>query len=347
MNPLRCLPLAAAALLGGCAAVPDLTLGYYPATWKAQVLATRLVWCDEAKTEIFKGPVVSAGSPLYYRDPDGTRQTLRLKALDRWYASTDLTLGLTPDGRLRSVNQTAEGAGETTVRAFAGLASTVKTLTTKNRSTPTPPSVAAACQLIDRIAGAKKPLMVAYEAELARSDLKPSGPDKGHTAALQPVDADQAVITGMLPSLRARIALTDIAPPQRNSTDDEQVLVLQRVQTAVVSIEELGVRGGAPTSWTAADSIAFVVPSAETYVLPIPKPALFGNVKFGLSLLDSGAISSINYGRTPGAAGAANALNEVAKLESPSTRYNQLKAEYDLLSIQNKLARCRADPASC
>jgi hypothetical protein len=52
-------------------------------------------------------------------------------------------------------------------------------------------------------------------------------------------------------------------------------------------------------------------------VLPIPKAALFGGEQFSLTLSESGAVTSLSYGKTSGAPAALGAANSVATTITP------------------------------
>ncbi len=93
-----------------------------------------------------------------------------------------------------------------------------------------------------------------------------------------------------------------------------------------------------------------MVPSPKTYLLPIPKAALFGKQNFALSLADSGAVTAIEYGKATGAAGPLNVLGAAATAAAPDStaaKAAEVKAQADLIAQQQRLTRCQAHPAQC
>lgn len=92
------------------------------------------------------------------------------------------------------------------------------------------------------------------------------------------------------------------------------------------------------------------VPLPQTYLLPIPKAALFGKQSFSLSLSEAGAVTSVDYGKNTGAASALNAAGAIATAAAPETvaaKAAEVKAQADLIAQQQRLARCHANPAQC
>ena len=99
------------------------------------------------------------------------------------------------------------------------------------------------------------------------------------------------------------------------------------------------------------DSCAkLTAPDAQTYVLPIPKAALFGKQSFSLALSEAGVITSVEYGKNTGAASVLNAAGAAATAQAPETtaaKAADVKAQADLIAQQQRLARCQANPAQC
>ena len=97
-----------------------------------------------------------------------------------------------------------------------------------------------------------------------------------------------------------------------------------------------------------ADTFA-LVPTAHTYDLPIPKPALFGKQSLALVVAPSGAVTSIDYGKVSGAGDASGSL--AAILAAPSATAVDMvavaKDQADLIVQQQRLVQCKAKPKTC
>lgn len=114
---------AGAALLTGCAAVPDVTIRYRPVTWKVGVTVVHTVTCThDSKGIVFDQKV--AFTPGYGPD-ERAWMTLNLKDLDRFFADTDLAVEFTTDGRLRSINHSSTGQSEPIIKSFVEASAAV------------------------------------------------------------------------------------------------------------------------------------------------------------------------------------------------------------------------------
>lgn len=120
-----------------------------------------------------------------------------------------------------------------------------------------------------------------------------------------------------------------------------------------VSIVDLEVDGPAPDPKAPAISIwktQVAVPERLYYDLPIPTGAVFGKTQFSLSLAGAGSISKLEYGTTSGstdAADLAGAIAKSAKGPSAAQEASAVQAKADLVYENQRLAICKATPASC
>ncbi|WP_250437702.1 hypothetical protein [Caballeronia sp. ATUFL_F2_KS9A] len=90
--------------------------------------------------------------------------------------------------------------------------------------------------------------------------------------------------------------------------------------------------------------------SDRDYALHIPKSPAFGTQQFVLMLADSGAISTIQYVKNSGTTAALTGVTDVLTPFRRSTTAEQadaVKAQADLSAQQTRLAACEADPATC
>lgn len=134
--------------------------------------------------------------------------------------------------------------------------------------------------------------------------------------------------------------LQPIAQPRDAVGSAEVPLRLQRMVSFSVQVRDA--QGD-----IAAKSIP--VPTSGSFVLPVPKAALFGKQSFSLSLADSGRITSLGYGSTSGAAGSLNALSAVAGAETTeeNAQAAAMKAASDLIAQQQRYSNCKLKPTEC
>ena len=92
-----------------------------------------------------------------------------------------------------------------------------------------------------------------------------------------------------------------------------------------------------------------LIPRAETYKLPIPKPVLFGKQTFAIGLTDTGAVSTISYGKVDGSASALNSLSALASAQTTvaSAKAAELQARADLIAQQQRVVLCESKPDQC
>lgn len=116
-----------------------------------------------------------------------------------------------------------------------------------------------------------------------------------------------------------------------------------------MSSENLHEDGQAEATQGLIGSKSLPVPTTETFVLPIPKAALFGKQTFVLSLAESGRISTLGYGRTTGVPGAFNAATaaSTAEITEDNAGAAALKAAADLIAQQQRFNTCKLKPTDC
>jgi len=117
----------------------------------------------------------------------------------------------------------------------------------------------------------------------------------------------------------------------------------------VVRTGNLASRCGAePPVWKG-EIAAAQLGKGHEYALPIPRPPLFGKQVFAATVQESGALSSVQYASTTGTGSALDTLGAAVSgvTGAAAAKAAQLRAESDLIEQQERLVRCRADPASC
>lgn len=360
-------------VLGGCASVPDVTIQYRPVQWSMLVTVAHTIGCaskDAAE------PVVKTSAdvqPLYSAGKPDDRFTIRLGALDRFYADTDVKLTFTEDGRLKGINQSTEGKGESLVTAAVTAAASLSAagagggagalgalgtalVVDVSKAKSGSPMSHASCSIVAKESGTDpaKPVSVS----IAHYLLLNEG-NLGAVPALKVVGAhrelkDRLVAAGQTFDLRVQPVLdpTPRQPVARPSScvtgrvdaqtsGNDVPLCLQQTGDLTVSV----IDGSSELKFS---SMRVPLPN-QTLALPVPKAALFGKQNFSLELAESGQILSLGYGRTTGAPAALQALSSLAKFEltQETAEAAALRAASDLIKEQRRAIACAADPTKC
>ena len=330
--------LLAAGLVSGCATTPNVVYHYYPPQSRSNVTVTQTVDCDQSKTQVIVGNVAvvnTAYSSDYSRGP----YSFPIKAVDGALADTDVAFTLYEDGRLKGINESTTGQAETILKAAVNFGAALAPL-----GGQAPPTGATAtlpeCAYIDTW-GAGKPVTLTYVKNFGYSDATGK---LGNLDQPQPKDLYDR-IKGKLPLIQlkvdAPVSIESASYAGDASSSDVVLLSLSKMASASVSVLAEGQKFF---------SSVVIFPTPESFTLPIPKAALFGKNAFSLSVAESGAITSIEYNKTSGAAGVFNVGNAAATAAAPGTTADQAaqaKAQADLIAQQQRLVRCHAKPASC
>lgn len=336
------------AVLAGCANTPPVTYRYYPARAASTFTITQTVDCsaDQTKVTTVNTPQVTTA---YTADFSAMPYTLSIKALDGAFSDSDIALKLTDDGRLQSINQSTTGEGETILKSAVTFATAAAAI--GGGAPPAPgavPSALPECTVIKSVGGGK-PVTLVYTLVVDWNQTQ--YPNPVFLASKDGVSKsnDQGLfdsLKGQLPTLSVNIhaasALASAAyyPP---SSSDGGVVLLTLQKVASVQVDFLVQGQSIATSY-------ILVPQQATYQLPIPKAAMFGKQNFSLSVGDSGAITSIEYGKNTGAGSAVDVLGAAATAAAPETtaaKAADVQAQADLIAQQQRLARCQAQPAQC
>jgi hypothetical protein len=323
-------------LLVGCGSLPNGTISYYQAKSQVTVKVTRSILCDSKNNPL----VASSATPSVAHSANFAKSySTDLGGLNGTFTDSDIKFDFYEDGRLKGVNATQTGQGEAIVKAAVTLAATVGAFASDNKTLTYPKE----CAFIKDVGGGK-PLTLNYELALdpANNGAQPISPDGASSAY-----ADW--LKEVIPDICAIVRRIEVpAAPMAYAASD--AVVIKARQPALVTVEV-----GAVTPGLGCDASIWRgrVPVAQLgveYPLPIPKPAAFGKQTLSVGFAESGAVSSIQYVSTSGAAGALNAANTIAGAmqdESTSAKAADVKAEADLIAQQQRLLQCRADPKSC
>lgn len=323
-----------AVFLTSCATVPRVTFSYYPAKWNTIATVTQTVGCNEAKTRLVVANTPSI-TTTYSSDFNRPFQ-ISIKDLDSAFADSDITMTFTDDGRLKSINQSTTGQGEAIVKSAVSLATTIATMA----FVKAPARALDECKTIETL-GAGKPVTLSYKATIDSTTL-------GMTVPLEPAPESRDLygrLQSQLPKLAVGVSgISDSKSgpsyegPRDGSSDNVVLLTLQKVGSVCVTISANDDPVG---------TAHIVVPGTGTYQVPIPKAALFGKQTFSVILSEAGAVTSVGYGKTTGAAGALNALGTIANADPTAAKVADLKAQADLIVQQQRLVLCETKPDQC
>jgi hypothetical protein len=339
---LVCLIAATAGIamaVVGCGTIPDAQVTYYKAKSKVSFKVTRSILCDSKGYPM----VANTATPNVAHSADTTTpQQFKLASLRGILADSDIKFELFEDGRLKGVNASVNGQGDAAIKALTTLASTLAAF----EASPPPASrYREDCDFIKEVGGGK-PISLTYEGEvdLSKTAPQPIGPD----AASKPyADRLKGALEGLCVAVGDKVVQI---PPVQYIAAQGDLLILAR-QPALVRMT-VGTTGpGGLCTKSLWDGSLLIAHMGADYVLPVPKAALFGKLTFGAGFTEAGALTSIQYASTSGAAGALGATNSLASLggveETIATKAAAIKAEADLIAQQQRLIQCVADPKSC
>ena len=329
-------------LLSGCASTPNVMYRYYPSHSNSNVTVTQTIDCNTDQTALIVLHSTTVNT-LYTADYTKGPYSVPIKKLDGFFADSDAGFNFFEDGRLKSINASTTGQGETIVKSAIALATALAPI-----GGASPPKPTAECATIKSWGGGK-PVTLIYTKNIdygkvaygARLNIDPT-PD---TTDLYTTLSKN----NLLPKLQVIINLPSIikssanyVPSSSDSSDDVVLLTLQ--ETANVQVD---VKASGQAIWSG----KITIPGMDTYALPIPKAALFGKQTFSLTLSEAGAITQIGYGKNTGVAGPLNVATSAATAaEAPGSTTNkvtEIKAQADLIAQQQRLAGCEANPAQC
>ncbi len=332
--------LLVGAVLSGCAGTPNVRYSYYPSKSSTTLTVTQTIDCNADKSALVVVNTPQA-TTAYTADYSKGPYTLEIKRLDNEFADTDIAFKLSEDGRLLSINQSSTGQGEAILKSAITLATSAAAIGGSASKAPKKAS-STECTAVATWGGGK-PVTLIYSKTV---DLGTYG--DGGFLTLNDAPSDKGLYNALqnrLPPLGVQIykprILVSGAGYTPSGTTNDVLLTLQQVSGVQIDFDVSG---------SAIATSRVVIPGPRTYVLPIPKAAVFGKQNFALSLADSGAVTSIEYGKATGDAGPLNVLNAAATAAAPGStagKAAEVKAQADLIAQQQRLARCQAHPALC
>ncbi len=332
------LAVVVAAAFTGCGTIPDATVPYNLTKTEVSFKITRTVTCDSADH-----PVVStAAVPTVVHSAGVAASAIELKKLRGTFSDSDVKFDFYDDGRLKGVNASSTGQGDTILKAVTTLAGTIAAFAFDGHA----PTFPDQCGFI-RKEGAGKPLSITYTGpvNISVKDAQAIPPDFG----------SELYANRLAPAIGTVCAVVeDVAPPpkpvQYTPSADDVVLWAQqpgRARILVSSPTNGGLCAPANPFWH--DQLT-VAQAGVVYPIPLPSPKLFGKEAFAVAFAESGALTSVQFTSTNGSAQALGGLNSLltaSQGESTASKAADLKAQADLIAQQQRLTACLADPKSC
>lgn len=327
--------IVAAAVLTGCARTPPVSVNYYLTRSALHARVIRTVACDASNTPVIANTVTT--EVLHSADPDKIRTT-DLSKIDSAFANSELKAEFYGDGRLKGINATTVGQGETIIKAAIKLAQFAG-------EAPPRASIEEACKAF-RIAFADKTLTLILDIRDALTpgrDLIPILPE--------PTSADQFQKYQMIAGdtcLRFGRAFTPTQGPAVHPSGSDLVIVKARQPGLLETAITAGPSGDC-TAGVLWSGVIQVGQLGKEYEIPIPKAALFGKQVFAVAFDDSGALTSLSYNKDSGAASLLNTVQAAGEAlqTTDAERLAALKGEADIIAAQQRLVRCQTSPKTC
>ena len=345
----------------GCANTPDLTVSYFLAKSELQLEVIRTVTCDASDNLIVATTVKPTVSHM--ADTDASK-TIEIAKLDSPLSHSDLTFEFYEDGRLKGVNTTSTGQGETILKSAISLAVGVpvaffsyddKEKNGEQNGNALLNKIKEACNYINEGSSNREKTMtlkfegsIPVEPKNCKKDLciEPTAETAIHMEALGTV---LGKINVTIKPSTPKPSTSDVRVKRGSSPDDDVLLTLRQPANVTVAVS-MGQDGALGTEDYWSGNFAMAQYGTE-YKIPIPKAPVFGKQTFNLAVAPSGAMTKIGYTKAPGVAQVIgvgqNVLDTFGPTSAAAARTAELKAEANLIAAQQRLVRCRADPTTC
>lgn len=368
---LSVLGAVAMTMLAGCASsIPKGTLSYYLPKAETTLTVTQTLTCNAAEGALLQ--VVTVTPTTVYSSDTNRVKTITPRSISSSVSDADISFSFTDDGRLSGINTSTTGQGGAIVKnalavaKVAGLVAahkpptmnakaacaTISTLAPKTKADGPPPSVTIT-------------YVRSFEFDTSTGTIQLKDGDKvgksfeAEFGTTLTSNTYFHALNPSIPKLGFDVALVNstkrAAPGWTDGDSTDLVLPLNALATVNLTIRGLkdDLTGINREPIWSGEVIVPLTSDTDLIKVPIPKPALFGQRKFSLTLAPSGSITKIGYVST-GASDAADALGAIgsAVLASPkeltvAQQAATLQAQADLIFQQQRLANCQAKPASC
>jgi hypothetical protein len=352
--------LFVALCISACASMPDVIASYYLPKTSVSVHVVRTFACNAAKESFTTSTVTAAVTHAADLDK---RQTVALRSLDGTLSDADVQLQFYEDGRLKGINSSSTGQAEAVIKPLVAIAAAAFGAT---HSTPDSKS---SCSYS---ADPSKPITLTFTREIDFSDIggkTATGAEKLTSDQVIDPDPDSKPtfdkIHDALGYMCVRIEKLTLKPDSsgkpiadlpgfESTTDASKNVELPLQQPARVALKVWSsnantcqFKSDTNPIWTGQSEVAQL---GTPYQLPIPKAVLFGKIQVSLALAESGAVTTLQYTKQAAAPSVATAAQDISAHTTPESAAQKaadLKAEGDIIAEQQRLIRCRADPAKC
>lgn len=355
------LPALLLLLISSCAGMPDATIKYYLPKTSVDFKVIRTVTCNAVNRPF----VANAVTPLVHHSASKNNETdffeVNLKELEGTFSDTDVKFDFYDDGRLKGINASNTGQGEAILKTVGTITAAALTFAAADVVDPAAykkmlkqqfKKYEEECDFI-RTENDGEPLTLTYDGSVSISKNKLG---ESHKVKIE-LTRESSIYHDALPLILGDVygvveSITDAdkldLPFNYKKKDDDVVIKARQpgvMTTKVISDGFIQPKNG--VLWSGKLPVAQF---GRPYFLPIPKPALFGKTGFAASFTESGTLTSVQYAKSTGAGQVLNVLDSSVGLfhnKSVSEKAAQLKAEGDLIAMQQRLVKCQADPTSC
>jgi hypothetical protein len=335
------LPFAAvAATLSGCGTIPDAKVNYFYTQSKVAFKAVRSVACDSGDHLIAMTTVTPSVVNSASNTPAGTLDLTKLRG---FFSDADVKFDFYEDGRLKDMNATSTGQGDTILKAATTLATSLAAFVAGQP----PPTYPTQCQYI-KSQGGGKPLSLTYAGDIDFS--KGTAPQEIKADAVSSYDASQlaGVIGGVCAVVKSKGQ--QALPIDYTPKSDDVTINVRQPGWAQIVVSRSVPGGGCPETDAYWNDRVAVAQFGTAYSLPVPKPAIFGKSAVSFAFADSGALTTAQFTSVNGTAQALSGLDSlltIAQGESTASKAADVKAQADLIAQQQRLVQCLADHAIC
>lgn len=325
-----------AGALAGCASLPNATVRYYLPQTKVSFKVVRTVACDANNYLV----ISNVATPTVVHSADrNKRHEISLAALKGTFSDSDVKVDFYDDGRLKGINASSTGEGESILKTAISIAVAAFGLDGGSKQYP------KECIEIKK-AGGDKPVTLTYTGDIdVRRSARQTIPAEV-TSSVYEKSSFWPIIGGVCATIRQRSKL-DVPVPYTPKGSEPLLRLSQPafLQVQVTAGGENGCSSG--TIW---DGEVVVAQLGTEYDLPLPTPALFGKEVLASAFAESGAMTSVQFTSNTGAGqvlNVANAALTAEKGETTAQKAADVKAEADLIAQQQRLVGCLADPKTC
>lgn len=323
--------------LTACATMPDVSVKYYLPKATLQTSVVRTIACDVQDNAIIATNVITK---MTYTPDDGRSHTISLKSADSVWGNTETGFTLLEDGRLGGFNTTQVGQGGEIAKSAMVFAGAVLAAASAD-----PDIVKKQCQYV-RDVGKDKGLTLTF---VDRELFATEGPIDSRV--LEP-SAESAVYFENVKNILGNICLsakpvgTERRIESKPHRRDAFNVVAVNPAKYQVTVKQDGDTACKDDVWS---GVILVPQHGQTIELPVRRAALFGKQTAAFTFAESGAPTSIKYGKDSGAAASLGAANEILGMATKTDAEDlaALKLEADLIAQQQRIIRCKANPAGC